>query len=492
MSQKATAAAASSQSADSKAAGFAPQRGTPHWPALPVVLAGMFMTILNFSIVNVALPSMQRDLAASPAEIQLVVAGYALTYGAFLVTGGRLGDRFGRRRVYMTGLAVFALTSLSCGVATTAAALVVSSLAQGAAAALLFPQVLSILNVSYTGAARARAFTWYGFALGTAFVGGQVLGGVLIRADLFGWGWRTCFLIQLPVALVALLLTRPVVAESRSATARGLDVPGVVLVTAGLGLLICPLVLGREYGWPPWSIAGLVLFLLVFALFLRYQSRLDRRGGSPLIAMALVRSRSFLAGIGTVLATYAGLASFFLVFTVYLQEGEGFSPLGAGIAVLPAGLGFVATSLAGALVSRAVGHRNIAVGAVLQGAGEIALVIVVGIQGDHVNAWMQAVPLLILGAGMGVVITPLISRVLSGIAPDNVGSASGMLSTMQQVGNSLGVALIGIIFYGIIGQADRPGVTYAHAFQASMIYAVVLAAIVAVLAIRLPRAQSTS
>jgi Major Facilitator Superfamily len=239
---------------------------TKTWLALPVILAGVFMTILDFSIVNVAIPSIQRHLHAGAAQIQLVVAGYSLTYGAGLVTGGRLGDRFGRRRLYGIGLALFTVASTGCGLAPTAAALVATFL---------------------------------------------------------------------------------VVGESRSATTKRLDLRGVGLVTLGLGLLVFPLVEGRRAGWPLWAFGCLAAAVPVLWLFATHQRRLAARHGSPLVEPALVRSRSFVSGIGTVFATYASMASFFLVLAVYLQEGEGFDALGSGIAFLPLGIGFFVTSLLG-------------------------------------------------------------------------------------------------------------------------------------------------
>jgi EmrB/QacA subfamily drug resistance transporter len=443
----------------------------------------MFMTILDFSIVNVAIPSIQSGLHASAAQIQLVVAGYSLTYGAGLITGGRLGDRFGRRRLYLIGLALFTVASLICGIAPTALVLVAGRLFQGAAAAVLFPQVLSILNVTYTGAARVRAFSWYAIVLGTAWVGGQVLGGVVIRADLGGLGWRVCFLVNLPIGLAALVLARLMVSESRSATARKLDLVGVAIVTVGLILLVLPLVEGRQAGWPLWSLVSLVASIPVLWLFLSYQRRLSAAGGTPLIEPDLLRSRPFLTGIGTVFATYASMASFFLVFAVYLQEGEGYDALGAGLAFLPLGIGFFVTSLLGPQIGRWVGGLSISIGAVLLGVSEVALALVVHASGAQVNAWTLAPALAVTGIGLGMVLTPLIARALAGVAADHAGSASGMLSTMQQVGNSLGVALIGLIFFGVLGAHPT---AYASAFSFSMIYSVTLAIVVALLALALP------
>ena len=487
MTRETTAAAARPTDAhahDATTAAAAP--ATPHRLALPAVLAGLFMTILDFSVVNVAIPSIQRGLHAGAAEIQFVVAGYGLAYGAGLVTGGRLGDRFGRRRLYLAGTVAFTLSSALCGLAPTAVALVVGRLLQGAAAALLFPQVLSILNVSYTGSARSRAFRWYGLVLGTAWVGGQVLGGVLIKADLWHAGWRICFLINLPVGAASAVLARLTVAESRSAAARRLDLRGVALVTAGLALLVYPLVEGREAAWPAWSFGCLAAAPPVLAAFLRSQARLSAAGGTPLVEPALLRSRPFLLGIATVFATYAGMASFFLVFAVYLQEGEGYDALGSGLAFLPLGVGFFATSLLGGRVDRLLGRRAISVGAAVLAASELLLAVVASAGGARIDAWGLALPLAFTGVGMGMVLTPLIARVLSGIDPDHAGSAAGVLSTMQQVGNCVGVALIGVLFYSHLNAGTAHGLLYAHAFVSSLILEIVIAGCVGVLALFLP------
>jgi EmrB/QacA subfamily drug resistance transporter len=437
------------------------------WLALPVILAGVFMTILDFSIVNVAIPSIQRDLHASPAEIQLVVGGYSLTYGCGLILGGRLGDWFGRRLVFAAGIALFTVASVLCGLAPTALALVVARLAQGACAALLFPQVLSLINVTYTGGDRARAFRIYGVVLGLATAFGQVLGGALIRADPFGLDWRTCFVINLPIGLVTMLLTPLWVTESRPVTTKRIDGRGAILVTLALVLLVFPLIEGRQAGWPPWSILSMIASIPMFWAFLRYQANV--------VEPVLLRTKVFLAGVGTVLATYAGMASFFLVLAVYLQDGEGYSPLASGIAFLPVGIAFLLTSLFGAPIARRLGRNSISIGAALMAVSEMTLALVAG--AARPGASLIA-PLVAVGCAMGIVMTPLISRALSGIHADHAGSASGVLSTMQQVGNSLGVALIGVVFYAAL----NAGAGYGHAFRFGMGYTSLMAVVVALLA----------
>jgi EmrB/QacA subfamily drug resistance transporter len=429
----------------------------PKWLALPVILAGVFMTILDFSITNVAIPSIQTDLHASAAEIEFIVGGYSLTYGCGLITSGRLGDRFGRRRIFTLGMALFTLASLACGLAPGSQALVIARLAQGACSAVLFPQTLALLNVTYTGDDRTRAFRIYGLVLGLATACGQVVGGLLI----LGLGWRSCFLINVPFGVAAVALARTWVTESRSATVRRLDVRGALLVTLALAMLVFPLVQGRQAGWPLWSILSMITSVPVFGLFLRLQH--------SLIEPILLRSKAFLLGVGTVLATYAGMASFFLVLAVYLQSGRGYAPLDSGLQFLPVGVAFMITSLRGAKVS-------ISTGAVVLALAELALAAVAGLAG-----WVMLVPLAAVGCGMGIVMTPLLSRVLAGVEPDHAGSASGVLSMVQQIGNSLGVALIGIVFYNTLDSG------YTHAFQFGLVYTAITALVVAVLVTRFPR-----
>src|SRR5690242_7050103 len=227
------------------------------WAALPVVLAGTFMVVLDFFIVNVAMPAMQADLHAGTGALEWVVAGYGLTFATLLITAGRLGDQFGRRRLFSAGLALFTLASAACGLAWSPATLVAARLVQGAAAALLSPQVLSVIGVAYTGPDRVRALSVYGIALGLAAAGGQLVGGVLVQADVAGLGWRSCFLINVPIGVAALALAPRLVPESRAAGAPRLDLTGTLLLTAGLTAIILPLVEGRRHGWPEWTWASL-------------------------------------------------------------------------------------------------------------------------------------------------------------------------------------------------------------------------------------------
>jgi EmrB/QacA subfamily drug resistance transporter len=461
------------------------------WWALPVILVGTFMTILDFFIVNVAIPSIQADLRASAAQIQLVVAGYGLAYAVGLITGGRLGDIAGRRRMFMIGMLAFTAASAACGLAPSAPVLVAARVAQGLSSAMLFPQVLSILNVTYTGKNRARAFTAFGVTLGLAAVAGQLLGGVLIAGDVFGLGWRSCFLINVPVGLAALALTPSLVPESRSDAAGGLDLRGAGVITAGLALLVFPLVEGRQAGWPGWSFGCLAAAPLVLLGFAVFERRLAAKGGAPLIAPALFRQRAFVVGIAVVLAFYAGLASLFLVLAVYLQDGQRFGALASGVVFLPLALGFFATSVNATRLAQLLGRQALAAGAALMAVSYLVLIPVVGAAGGHVSGWALAPGLLLNGLGEGAVMGPIIALVLAGVRPEDAGSAAGVLATVQQIAGAIGVAVIGIVFYGSLGTHPHPGAPYARAFQHGLAYTLVLVLVVAALVQLLPRTAAS-
>jgi EmrB/QacA subfamily drug resistance transporter len=432
------------------------------WAALPVLLAGTFMVVLDFFIVNVALPSMQRDLHAGTGAIEWVVAGFALTSAVFLITAARLGDRIGRRRTFSIGLGVFTLASAACGAAGSPTMLVLARLAQGIGAALVMPTVLSIINVTYTGEELPRALGIYGLVLGLAAACGQLIGGGLIQADVAGLGWRTCFLINVPIGIAALALAPRFVPESRSERHTSLDPLGTLLLTAGLTAIVLPLVEGRQHGWPAWTWISLGFAPILLLGFVAQQRRLARRGGEPLLALAMFRSRSFTAGLITQLAFWCGQASFFLVLALYLQQGRGLSALDAGLVFTIMAVAYVATSArAPALVAR-FGRRLLAVGALVLACGHgllLAAVAHIGVGGSIVELFPG---LVLAGAGMGLLLVPLTTTILSSVDVHHAGSASGAVTTVQNVGGALGVAITGVIFFGALHGG------YAHALELSL------------------------
>jgi EmrB/QacA subfamily drug resistance transporter len=451
------------------------------WAPLPVVLAGTFMVVLDFFIVNVALPSMQSDLHASDGAIEWVVAGYALTSAVLLITAGRLGDQFGRRKMFSVGLALFTLASLACGVAASAEALVAARLLQGAAAAILMPNVLSIIGVVYTGADRTRALTAYGLVLGLAAVSGQLIGGLLVQADIAGLGWRTTFLINVPIGLAALALAPKVVPESRNEHASGLDVAGTLLVTAGLTGVVLPLVEGRQHGWPLWTWVSLAAAPLILGAFVAHQRRLAGRGGTPMLDTTLFAQRSFSAGLLTQFTFWGGQASFFLVLALYLQAGRGLSAMTAGLVFTILAASYLVASMASEGLLQRFGPRVLAVGALTLATGHALLLAAVAEVGVGGSIAPLVPGLLVIGAGMGLVIAPLTTTILSGVDPQRAGAASGMLATTQNVGNALGVAVTGVIFFGALHGG------YDHALQLSLAQLALLLVAAAALARLLPR-----
>ncbi len=447
------------------AAGPAPAAfSTPRsrWLPLPVILAGTFMVVLDFFIVNMALPSMQAHLHASSGAIEWVVAGYGLTNAVFLITGARLGDRWGRARVFTAGLGLFTLASAGCGLAGAPEVLVISRLAQGCAAALLMPNVLAIIAVLYEGVDRARALAAYGMTMGVAAVSGQLIGGILVQANPAGLGWRSCFLINLPIGIVAAAAARRANPESRG-PAGGLDLTGTLLATLGLTAIVLPLVDGRAHGWPLWTWLSLAAAPVLLGAFGLQQRSLARRGGTPLMPPELFASPAVATGLAAQLLFWSGQASFFLVLSLYLQLGRGMSALHSGLVFTILAAAYLMTSLRAPALTVRHGRRVLVAGAGLLVAGHVTLALTVAAVGVGGSVLALAPGLALVGAGMGLGITPLASLVMAAAPARHVGATSGVLSTMQNVGNAIGVSLIGLLFYGAVSHG------FAGAFQISVI-----------------------
>jgi EmrB/QacA subfamily drug resistance transporter len=432
--------------------GRAPGGADPRrWVALAVVLTAGFMQLVDISIVNVAIPSIQRDLDATYAQIQWVLAGYQLAFAVMLITGGRLGDIFGRKRLFMIGMAGFTLASALCGLAQSPSMLIGSRVLQGFMGAIMFPQILSVIQVTFPPRERATAFGIFGATIGLATITGPLVGGLLIQADLLGLEWRPIFLVNVPIGVGALVAAARYLHESRAPRALRLDPVGVAIVTAGLLLLVYPLVQGRDLGWPLWtflSMAAAVPVLAGFALYERHKKALD---GSPLVDLDLFRQRSFVPGLAVAGIFFMGIPAFFLTFSLWLQIGLGFTALHAGLTGAPFAVGSALASAASVRLAPALGRRILSVGSLLLVAGMLALIWTVDRYGGSVTSWQLLPALLVCGLGLGCVVAPLVNVVLAGIRAQDAGSASGVLSTVQQVGGAVGVALIGVVFFGLLG-----------------------------------------
>jgi EmrB/QacA subfamily drug resistance transporter len=419
---------------------------------LPVLFAPVFMVILDVFIVNVAAPSVRDDLGASDSDLQWVVAAYLLTYAISLITGGRLGDIFGRRRMFKIGIAGFTIASALCAAAPDPTTLIVARLLQGFGGAAMWPQVLSIIQVEFSPAERPKAFGFQGMIQGLAAIAGQIVGGGLIALDLLGLGWRWVFLVNLPVGAITLLVADRLIPESRSENARRLDLLGVALATLTLSLVMIPAVEGRELGWPAWTFAAFAAAIPAGALFVGAERRIAARGGSPLAELHLFDTRGFRIGLLSAIVLYF-VISFFFLLAIYLQEGLGLSALDSGLAFTPIAVAFVASSLTGPRLADGVREYLPQLGATVAALGLIATIFAVQATTDaSVSVWL-ILAMVPVGGGMGLAIPPLINLVLRAVPPTDAGAASGMLVTSQQIGNALGVALVGTIFFGELGSA---------------------------------------
>ncbi|MCK9878848.1 DHA2 family efflux MFS transporter permease subunit [Frankia sp. Ag45/Mut15] len=460
--------------------------GAPSWGALAVVLVGTFITVLDYFIANVAVPSIKNDLSASSAQIQLVIIGYGVAFTAGMITCGRLGDMFGRRRIFVAGLMMFTLSSAACGVAPTADALVAFRVVQGVSAALLVPQVLGILGTVYSGAQRGRAFSIYGLVIGLAGVFGQLIGGVLITVDVAGLGWRTVFLLNVPIGLVTLLFIRRVVPESRAPAGARLDLPGAITITMLLVGLVLPLVEGQEQGWPVWcwiSLAAAAVLTVVAVVHLR---RRAARGEHPLLDPALFRGRTFSVGLVAMTVYFLAMGSFFFLLALYLQQGRGLSPLESGLMFLALGGGYFASSLSAVGLAAHLGTRLVVLGPATIAVGYTLVGVTVAAMGDSsTTLWLIPV-LLIAGLGMGMTTGPLTNIVLSGVAPEHAAAASGAANTAQEGGAAIGVAIAGAVFFPALGAAAKV-TDYSHAFEIALIPLVAACVAAASIAMLLPK-----
>jgi EmrB/QacA subfamily drug resistance transporter len=432
--------------------GRAPDSADPRrWVALAVVLIAGFMQLVDISIVNVAIPSIQRDLDTTYAQIQWVLAGYQLAFAVMLITGGRLGDIYGRKRLFMTGMAGFTLASALCGLAQNPAMLIGSRVLQGLMGAIMFPQILSVIQVTFPPRERGTAFGMFGATIGLATITGPLVGGLLINADLLGLQWRPIFLVNVPIGIAALAVATRFLVESRAPRALRPDPVGVVIVTAGLLLLVYPLVQGRDLDWPLWTFVSMAAAVPVLIGFGVYERHKKARDGSPLVDMDLFRQRSFVPGLLVAGIFFMGIPAFFLTFSLWLQIGLGFSALHAGLTGAPFAVGSAVASAASVRLAPSLGRRILSAGALLLVAGMLALIWTVDRYGGAVHSWQLLPALLVCGLGLGSVVAPLVTVVLAGIRGQDAGAASGVLSTVQQVGGAVGVALIGVIFFGLLG-----------------------------------------
>ncbi|MFF4793644.1 MFS transporter [Streptomyces sp. NPDC001276] len=469
----------------------APAADRRRWFALAIVMTAAFMDLVDVTIVNIAIPSIQQDAGASFSQIQWITAGYALAFAAGLITGGRLGDIHGRKRLFLLGIGGFTLASALCGFAANPDMLVAARLLQGAMAAMMVPQVLSIVHATFPAHERGKVFGLFGAIVGLGAVSGPLLGALLTEWNLFGLEWRPIFLINLPVGVLALVLGNRFISESKAPRALKLDLVGVALVTLGLLMLLYPLTRGRELGWPLWGYVSMAGALVVFAALVAYERSKAARDGSPLIELSLFRVKSFAAGIAVQTVFGVALGVFFLVWTLYMQVGLGWSPLRAGLTGVP--FSIAVSVAAGMSVQKLVprfGRKVLQAGALVMAAGVLLYIWESERYGLHIAPWQMALPLVVMGVGMGLIVAPLTDAVLSEVPREHAGSASGLINTVQQMGNALGLGLVSVVFFGVIGDRLAPaevGPAFVNAFQHALVWVAAVLGVIFVLMSALPK-----
>lgn len=423
-----------------------PVRGNTY-VTLGAILAAPFLVVLGTFSFNVALPTLQDTLHASNGELQLMLAGYTLAYAAFLITGGRLGDLYGRKKLFIGGMVSFGLSSLLLAFAPSCTVFIMLRILQGFSAAMMYPQTLSLIHVNFRGPARTFALSMFGVTLGLASILAQLVGGAIVQANFWGLSWRPLFLLNIPIIVLACFLAIRALPESRDKSPSSLDLGGVGLIILTLTTSVLPLIMGRELHWPFWSLMLLATSALLVGILLHYERRLTRRSGSPIIRLDLFRSSRFVLGLVATVLFYAGQISFFFVLTLYLQHGLGYSPFDAGFIFSPVAVGFFLASLLSPRVLSRLGNAVLVCGS---GILTTSMLSVASLLFTHRGTAMWLVlPLFCIGVGFGLVIPLLIGCVLKGMPNDYVGSASGLLITTQQVAGSMGVAFIGIIVFGL-------------------------------------------
>ncbi|MFJ4093187.1 MFS transporter [Kitasatospora sp. NPDC089913] len=467
------------------------------WAGLAVVLAAEVMDLLDTTIVGVAAPAVREDLGGSDAQIQWITASYTLAFAVLLITGGRLGDLFGRKRLFVLGATGFTLASALCAAAPGAGTLVAARTVQGLFAALLIPQGLGLIKAMFPPKELGTAFGLFGPVLGLSSVLGPTLGGYLTGADWFGLGWRAVFLINLPVGLLTVLAAGRILPGDRTTTNRTtsaatgtgtgtgtgrVDPVGVLVLGLAVLLLVYPLVQGRELGWPLWTFLSMAASVPTAWLFTVQQRGVLRRGGTPLIEPSLFGKRAFVSALATGLVFFAALSGLMLVFTLHLQLGLGWTPLHAGLSMIPLSIGVVVGAvLSGALLAPRYGRRVLHLGMVLAAAGALGLWATVdGATG--LGSWQLAPGLAVAGLGLGLIMAPFFDIALAGVEESETGSASGVLNAQQQLGGSMGVALLGTAFFG---WAPTEGFGHAAGLTYGLVAALLAAAFV--IAFLLPR-----
>lgn len=423
------------------------------WRALSVLLIGMFMSLLDATIVNVALPTIRTSLSASEATLSWIISGYALAFGLALIPAGRVGDRYGHKWVFISGLALFTLASLACGLAQDGNQLIVARVVQGLAGGIYVPAVTAYIQLLFSGRTRGKAFAIMGAVIGVSSALGPLAGGVLIQVFGDASGWRLIFAVNLPIgiaALIAAVVVLPASSENRGRPS-GVDVLGLVLLSGGLIAILVPLIEGQDQGWPLWTYLSLVGGGTLIVLFGGWEVFLARRGKSPLVPPHLFSHPAFTGGVVLALVYFAAFVSIFFTISILWQAGLGHSALQSGFVSIPFAIGSIVGASQSGRLAASIGRTVLVIGAGMVAAGLIALwlVLMLTTPGD-LTSWDLLVPLLVAGIGSGLFIAPNAQFIVATVDRQEAGAASGVIATMQRLGAAIGIAIIGSVFFGTL------------------------------------------
>lgn len=441
------------------------------WLTLITVLIGTFMILLDSTIVNVAVPSIQASLRASYENIEWVISGYALSYGLLLIPAGRLGDRYGHKTLFIGGLIGFTVFSALCGTAQSVGALILWRVLQGAMAGIMNPQITAAIQIAFPPDLRGKAFGIYSAVIGIATATGPLVGGLLISANIRGLEWEPIFLINIPIGFVAVVMASITLRQTYG-RAGSLDLAGIGLVTLAVLLLTVPLIEGRPLGWPAWTYISMVASVALFAAFGWWESRRLRAEKSVLVDVRLFRNRPFTAGMGIALSYFGGFVGIFFVASLLIQNGLQHSALYSGLTVMPFSLGSLISASQSDKVARRLGRRCLLLGTMLVMIGIGGLIVVLNMKSASVTGWDLAPWFLTAGFGSGLVIAPNVTLVLSGVPRQDAGSVSGVLSATQRLGNAIGICLVGILLFGTLpSEADSSARSVASELRDQLIAA---------------------
>jgi EmrB/QacA subfamily drug resistance transporter len=455
------------------------------WVALFVLLLASFMNLIDVTIVNVALPSLMRDFNAGPNEIEWVVAAFVLAFALGLLPFGRLGDIVGRTRMFLIGVALFTLASALCGLAPSMDWLIGARALQGLAGAIMTPQVLAIAQVTFPPEEKGQAFSLFGLSAGLAAVSGPILGGLLIGGDFFGLDWRPIFLVNIPVGIAAVVAGWFLIPRTPGNPGMRNDFVGIALFAVASVALVFPLVEGRAYGWPLWAFGLVAVSLVATALFVLWQRHRAQTDAPQLLNYSLISNPNYLLGLLVTTIFASGIPAMFIVLSLMLQSGFGFTPLESGLTNTPFSVGVLTVSLLIGRLGQRYLKERLMVGAALLVVGIGWLDFIIFGLGDSVDHWTLLPPLLLAGIGLGIGFSGLFQTVLSSVPARDAGAGSGALQAFQQIGGALGVAVVGEVFFsalaGNLAAGETPQAAYAAAAGPAIIYQIVSFGLVVIL-----------